>query len=551
MITISNYFDKIKDIDLSKIEDNEEFFKTGHSLMTKSSDLYNDSSIIKQGIDKYLNELNEVLKPKLIKDNKPEQKSEKSITKSNSRPRPRQDNIDKPEKPFETAKTKVKPTKQRKPKYKVGDRLSWRENDNSLISERITEIEYKSDGEPLYTVVGSRSNPSWKYPESEIVDSIKRKVMYLNQSAPSEVHHIEPEVKFIKRFVSLNGKIKKPDELIPFLKSLQKSITDKTITKTSKYASEVIAIQKGLIKAINTGTVKIEIDEDTLIIYQTIAKGQKVIVSVPIIKQFIALQGKMNVKEQAKALRKRIYNAESNGLLKGDPYESDVTAAKGILTAYIDGKTNTISVPDMNLRGLYGIIGEVMPATTFKAGKIISSSDFVGANFVLIGFDGKWKKLIGSPQEPFKLMAYGEPGTGKSSLALLLSHYLAKNHNQRVLVVSKEEGFNYTLKEKLERFNISHPKLFIVDALPSDLTGYNTVMLDSVNTLNLSPKDILELYAKYPRTNFILVFQTTKDGKFRGEKGYEHDVDVVIRTENMTAIPEKNRFGGKEPIKIA
>lgn len=455
-------------------------------------------------------------------------------------------------KPAKQTKPKATPKpKQRKPKYKVSDVLNWRDNDGSIIREKIASIDFKSDGEPVYTVTGNRSNPSWKYAESEIVENIKLKVMYLNQPAPQEVHKIDIERKFIKRYAALHGKTKSPDDLMPFLRSLQKAIADKTITKKSQFADEILAVQKGLIKAINMGTVKIEINEDALTKYRAIGNGEKVIFSVPIIKSFIALTGKEGVKEQAKALRDRIYNAEKSGMLKADPHESDVVAAKGILTAFIDGKTKTIHVPDISLRGLYGIVGETMPATEFKTGRVVSSSDFVTANFVLLGFDGKWKKLIGSPQEPFKIMMYGEPGTGKSSLALQLAHYLAKNHNQNVLVVSKEEGFNYTLKEKLDRLNISHPNLFVTDVMPTDYKNYKTVLLDSVNTLNLSAEKLRELYSKNPKTNFILVFQTTKDGKFRGDKDYEHDVDCVIRTEAMVAYPEKNRFGGKESIKIA
>lgn len=546
MVTITNYFEQTKGFDFSKItHPKKDAIRQGHDFMTENHDLYNDDPDIKTAIDNHIKLVNEAFK---AKEEKPEP-TPKTQPKVKSTSKPKTQPKAKPEKPVERAKAQAAPKpKQRKPKYKIGDVLNWRDNDGNHIREKIVSIDFKSDGEPIYTC--THSNNTFKYAESEIAENIKRKAMYLNQPAPQEVHQIEPERKFIKRYAQLHGKTKSPDELMPFLRSLQKAIADKTITKKSQLADEIMNIQKGLIKVINTGRVKIEIDEHNLSRYKSIANGEKLIVSVPLIKQFIALTGKESVKEQAKALRNRIYNAEQSGMLKGDPHQADVTAAKGILTAYIDGKTKTVQVPDISLRGLYGIVGEEMPITTFKPGKVVSSSDFVTASFVLLGFDGKWKKLIGNPQEPFKIMIYGGPGSGKSSLALQLSHYLAKNHNQKVLIVAKEEGFNYTLKEKLERLNISHPNLFIVDHLPNDLSAYKTVMLDSVNTLNISSEGVRAIYSKYPRTNFIQVFQTTKDGKFRGEKDYEHDVDSVLRTEAMVAYPEKNRFGGKDSVKI-
>ena len=59
-----------------------------------------------------------------------------------------------------------------------------------------------------------------------------------------------------------------------------------------------------------------------------------------------------------------------------------------------------------------------------------------------------------------------------------------------------------------------------------------------------------ELYAKHPETSFVVVCQTTKTGLFRGEKELEHDVDCVIRVNDLTAQAEKNRFGGSEVVKV-
>lgn len=48
--------------------------------------------------------------------------------------------------------------------------------------------------------------------------------------------------------------------------------------------------------------------------------------------------------------------------------------------------------------------------------------------------------------------------------------------------------------------------------------------------------------ALYPHKGFLFIFQVTKDDKFRGEREFEHLVDVVIQVEDFKA-EGKGRFG--------
>ena len=61
------------------------------------------------------------------------------------------------------------------------------------------------------------------------------------------------------------------------------------------------------------------------------------------------------------------------------------------------------------------------------------------------------------------------------------------------------------------------------------------MFLDPINKLGLSPQDLEKLKRGNPGKSFIFIFQTTKDGKFKGANSYQHDVDVVIE------IPEKGK----------
>jgi hypothetical protein len=165
---------------------------------------------------------------------------------------------------------------------------------------------------------------------------------------------------------------------------------------------------------------------------------------------------------------------------------------------------------------------------------IMNSLDFGRLKFQTIGFTGKWKDLIGDPCEGFTAMVFGKPKMGKSYLCVDFAGYLARNHG-RTLYVAKEEKLDHTLQMKLKDKQVEHPLLDVSDHIPADLSRYQFIILDSVNKLGLTPEDLNRLKGKYPSVSFIFVFQTTKEGRFRGANTFQHDVDIVIE------VPEKGK----------
>jgi len=103
---------------------------------------------------------------------------------------------------------------------------------------------------------------------------------------------------------------------------------------------------------------------------------------------------------------------------------------------------------------------------------------------------------------------------------------------------------------KLNDKDVKHENLFVSDYLPTDLSKYQFVILDSVNNLGLSPQDLQMLKRKNPGKSFIFIFQTTKDGKFKGANSYQHDVDVVIEVPERGKAVQFGRFnqGGEMTI---
>jgi len=115
---------------------------------------------------------------------------------------------------------------------------------------------------------------------------------------------------------------------------------------------------------------------------------------------------------------------------------------------------------------------------------------------------------------------------------------------------AKEEGLDTTLQKKLKDKNIAHHNLTVASILPDSLVGFDFIFLDSVTRLGLSPDDLLRLRAAYPNQAFIFVFQTTKDGNFKGANAFQHDVDVIIEVPEKGKAVQYGRFnqGGEMEI---
>lgn len=393
------------------------------------------------------------------------------------------------------------------------------------------------------------------------------------------VEKLSLEVSFIKRYIGLHGKTKDKSQILNLLSSLQKAIIEKRIRKTSVYAKEIKNIQEQLIKCYNQmgNTIKVTLDENTLDSYSTITQSQKTMLSVTYIKQYISIHGKKDVKEKAKSLLSRIEKAiESGKIPETCPYWNEIQEIKSSLESYLANKSKVPVITENTLngimswmarrqqkkkvakylqkiyeteRGLRGVETEQEPILNEASEPtVISSSELAGMNFETIGLKGKYKDLIGDPSVGFSAMVFGLPKSGKSTLCIDFAKYLAENHG-KVLYVAIEEGFGYTLKEKFERLGAIHPNLILAEKIPDDLSPYQFVFIDSVSKAGLSNADLTRLRKNNPKTAFIFIFHTTKEGNFRGKQDFAHDVDVIIEVENGLA-KANGRFGVGGKISI-
>jgi predicted ATP-dependent serine protease len=68
--------------------------------------------------------------------------------------------------------------------------------------------------------------------------------------------------------------------------------------------------------------------------------------------------------------------------------------------------------------------------------------------------------------------------------------------------------------------------------------------------MGMSPDDIRAIQQKYPKLSTVQIYKATKTGEFRGSNDFAHLVQTVVVCSDGKASTEKNRFGGKEAVKI-
>ncbi|MFN7833354.1 MAG: hypothetical protein ACK5Q2_15350, partial [Bacteroidota bacterium] len=349
--------------------------------------------------------------------------------------------------------------------------------------------------------------------------------------------------------------------------SLQKAILERRIKKTSPYAAEIKLMQEQLIKLYEKmgDAAEIRIAPASLKRYQEIASAQTPMLSIALLKSYVSLNGKREVDDKIEKLLARMKKAADSGkVTRDDKYVKTISAAYKSMAEHINNKSEVLTIHPAELNGIKALIrGKAGVRRTQKkspysnaaasgahetnAGNTrhypsgIASATLMGMQFKTIGLQGKYRQLIGDPSVGFTAMVYGLPKSGKSTLCLDMAHYLAVLHGKG-LECAIEEGFGYTLQEIVGRLKASHPRLYVTDRVPENPGQFDFVFIDSVTKAGLEIEDMDALRKAHPRTSFIFIYHTTKEGRFKGSNTHAHEVDVIIQVENGRARGN-GRFG--------
>ena len=183
-------------------------------------------------------------------------------------------------------------------------------------------------------------------------------------------------------------------------------------------------------------------------------------------------------------------------------------------------------------------------------------------------------RVLGGGLVPGSLVLLGgEPGIGKSTLALQLSLRLK---NRKILYVSGEESM-HQIKLRAERIGAKNENCYLLsetylDSIFSHIKNISPefVVIDSIQTISSeriesSPGSVSQIrectaeilrFAKSNNIPFILIGHINKEGTIAGPKVLEHIVDTVLQFEGdrdhfyRILRSVKNRFGSTSEIGI-
>jgi len=513
MLTTKNYFSNTANINWDELP---EALAKGNKLVQGASAenwaAYHSNENIKRVVDAYFIKLEEYLGKNTVvtTEKKLPEASKKKVAKKETKvspPKPTQAKIVN----YKGLKVEIRPVSKTSKRFMVWD-ISKAQ---AFSNDRFDSVE---EAKSFIT-----EN------EMELVKTIEPETK--KEYVTKEVEHIDSDVQFIKRYVAMHGRVKTQMQVLSLLHSLQKAIVERRITKDSEYAKDINHMQSQLIKCYEMmgEAIEIKLEPKSLKRYLAIANSEEVFESTKFIKSFISLNGKKGVKDKAQKLYDRMKKAVKSGKLQPtDKYAKKLNDAYILLKEYLDSSKEMLSISKAELSG-FNIFekDELFGVENAKEVQVISSQELLKMEFETIGLQGKYRELVGDPSVGFMAMVYGLPKSGKSTMCLDFAKHLAQHHG-KVLFCPIEEGYGYTLQEKIDRLGASHPNLFIAEQVPEDLSEFDFVFIDSVSKAGMEIADITALHKKFPRTAFIFIYHSTKEGKFRGGNEHAHEVDVII-----------------------
>lgn len=189
---------------------------------------------------------------------------------------------------------------------------------------------------------------------------------------------------------------------------------------------------------------------------------------------------------------------------------------------------------------------------------------------------GEFNRVLGGGLVPGSLnLVGGDPGIGKSTLLLQVSHYLARQ-GHKILYISGEESARQ-IKIRAERLGITDDSLYVlaetnVQVIEQSIDSVSPLMvvIDSIQTVFhpdvvSAPGSVAQVrectahfmrIAKGKGISIMIVGHVTKQGAIAGPRLLEHMVDTVLYFEGerhhtyRILRSVKNRFGSTNEIGI-
>lgn len=202
--------------------------------------------------------------------------------------------------------------------------------------------------------------------------------------------------------------------------------------------------------------------------------------------------------------------------------------------------------------------------------KVLGVKQFHQKTFKLLNLKkSKFKAILGHVPKYFTVVVYGFSGNGKTEFTIMLAKELS-NHG-KVLWLSYEQRHGYDLQMATKRNDMHKEsgKFLVSDPLENlpkgmslleDLDNYldrrgsaDYVVIDSLDYTGFNWDDYEYLKTKYfDKKGFVFISHSAKNGKLKKaiSERIVFDGGMGIFVKDFIAFPEKNRYGGFEPMVV-
>lgn len=189
---------------------------------------------------------------------------------------------------------------------------------------------------------------------------------------------------------------------------------------------------------------------------------------------------------------------------------------------------------------------------------VLTGNEIMNMTFETLDFPEKWQNFMQNPAKNMKIAVIGKPKNGKTSGCMEFASVLTNFGN--VLYNFADQGINKStqdlwkltgLHEKQNAYLSATRNLKDLDKLCAS-GNYDFIFIDMINTYihrtGIKYYEFEDRFLKkYPNISFILVFEATKSGDFKGDQGWTHLVDALINVDSYV-LHNQGRYGVGEYV---
>lgn len=192
-------------------------------------------------------------------------------------------------------------------------------------------------------------------------------------------------------------------------------------------------------------------------------------------------------------------------------------------------------------------------------GKLISAHTVLNNKYKTLPIDEEWVDVIGLPESNFRMIIYGESGGGKTTFAMKLAVMLTGLG--KVYYNSSEQGEGKSIQDAFKRAGVAdcptgsfmladrHSFREMMETLGKKRSA-PFVVIDSLNYLNLTKTQYIEMTETFPKKVFIIIsWSEGKRPKGTHAQDIEYMTDIKVRVDDGQVIA-LSRFGATEPMRL-